>query len=120
MERRSFLKKAAVGVVAVPSFAQTSPTINWRLASSFPKSLDTIYGASDIFTKRVSQLTDNKFNIRPFASGEIVPALQVMDAVQAGTVEMGHSASYYYFGKDATFAFDAVVPFGLTSRQQTA
>ncbi|MFC7288059.1 TRAP transporter substrate-binding protein [Herminiimonas glaciei] len=124
MERRSFLKKAAVGAtagaVAVPSFAQTNPTINWRLASSFPKSLDTIYGAADVFTKRVSQLTDGKFNIRPFAGGEIVPALQVMDAVQAGTVEIGHSASYYYFGKDPTFAFDAVVPFGLTSRQQTA
>ena len=73
-----------------------------------------------MFTKRVTQLTDGKFNIRPFAGGEIVPALQVMDAVQAGTVEMGHSASYYYFGKDPTFAFDAVVPFGLTSRQQTA
>ena len=104
MERRSFLKKAAVGAtagaVAVPSFAQTNPTINWRLASSFPKSLDTIYGAADVFTKRVSQLTDGKFNIRPFAGGEIVPALQVMDAVQAGTVEIGHSASYYYFGKD--------------------
>src|SRR5947209_11319664 len=124
MERRSFLKKAAagasVGAVAAPSFAQSEPAINWRLASSFPKSLDTIYGASDIFTKRVSQLTNGKFNIRVFAGGEIVPGLQVMDAVQAGTVEMGHSASYYYFGKDPTFAFDCAVPFGLTSRQQTA
>ncbi|MFB9245195.1 TRAP transporter substrate-binding protein [Massilia antarctica] len=124
MERRSFIKKAAAGAaagaVAAPALAQSHPTINWRLASSFPKSLDTIFGASDILTKRVSELTGGKFNIRSFAAGEIVPGLQVLDAVQAGTVEIGHSASYYYFGKDATFAFDCAVPFGLTSRQHTA
>ena len=124
MERRSFLMKSAVGagagIVAAPALAQALPTINWRLASSFPKSLDTIYAASDTLTRRVAQLTGGKFNIRTFAAGEIVPGLQVMDAVQAGTVEMGHSASYYYFGKDPTFAFDCAVPFGLTSRQHTA
>jgi len=124
MERRSFLKKAAVGAsagaIAAPALAQSQPTINWRLASSFPKSLDTIYGGAETFSKRVSQLTGGKFNIRVFAGGEIVPALQVVDAVQAGTVEMGHSAGYYYFGKDPSFCFDAAVPFGLTSRQQTA
>jgi TRAP-type mannitol/chloroaromatic compound transport system substrate-binding protein len=124
MQRRSFLKKAAVGAgvgaVAVPALAQALPTINWRLASSFPKNLDTIFGASEVFCKRVSQLTGGKFTIRPFAAGEIVPALEVMDAVRADTVEMGHTASYYYVGKDATFAFDCCVPFGLTSRQQSA
>jgi TRAP-type mannitol/chloroaromatic compound transport system substrate-binding protein len=124
MERRSFLKKAAVGAsvgaVAAPALAQSQPTINWRLASSFPKNLDTIFGASEVFTKRVSQLTGGKFTIRAFAAGEIVPALEVMDAVRADTVEMGHTASYYYVGKDPTFAFDCCVPFGLTSRQQTA
>ncbi|HCY61485.1 MAG TPA: ABC transporter substrate-binding protein [Oxalobacteraceae bacterium] len=124
MERRSFLKKAAVGAsagaLAAPALAQSQPTINWRLASSFPKSLDTIYGAAETFSRRVAQLTGGKFNIRVFSAGEIVPALQVLDAVQAGTVEIGHSASYYYFGKDATFGFDSAVPFGMTSRQQTA
>jgi TRAP-type mannitol/chloroaromatic compound transport system substrate-binding protein len=124
MERRSFLKKAAVGAsvgaIAAPALAQALPTINWRMASSFPKSLDTIFGAADVLTKRVSQLTGGKFNIRAFAAGEIVPGLQVMDAVQAGTVEVGHTASYYYYGKDPAFAFDCAVPFGLTSRQQTA
>jgi TRAP-type mannitol/chloroaromatic compound transport system substrate-binding protein len=124
MERRSFIAKAAAGagagIIAAPALAQAQPTITWRLASSFPKSLDTIFGASDIFTKRIAQLTGGKFTIRSFAAGEIVPGLQVMDAVQAGTVECGHSASYYYFGKDATFSFDCAVPFGLTSRQHTA
>ncbi|MES2534628.1 MAG: TRAP transporter substrate-binding protein [Pseudomonadota bacterium] len=124
MERRSFLKKAAVGAsvgaIAAPALAQTQPTINWRLASSFPKSLDTLYGAAEVLSKRVAQLTGGKFNIRVFAGGEIVPALQVADAVQAGTVEMGHTAAYYYFGKDPAFAFDCAVPFGMNSRQQTA
>ena len=125
MQRRSFLKNTAVGAaagaVAAPALAQTTqPAINWRLASSFPKTLDAIYGAGDNFVKRVSQLTGGKFTIRQFAAGDIVPGLQVMDAVQAGTVEMGHTPSYYYYGKDPTFAFDCAVPFGLTSRQQTA
>ena len=124
MQRRSFLAKTAVaagaGAVAVPAMAQALPAISWRLASSFPKTLDTIFGAADTFTNRVSQLTGGRFQIRSFAGGEIVPGLQVMDAVQAGTVEMGHTASYYYFGKDPTFSFDTAMPFGLTSRQQTA
>ncbi len=124
MQRRSFLTKSAVGagagVLAVPALAQALPALSWRLASSFPKSLDTIYGASDVFTRRVAALTGGKFQIRPFAGNEIVPSLGVLDAVQAGTVEMGHTASYYYFGKDPTFSFDTAMPFGLTSRQQTA
>ncbi|MGZ8317735.1 MAG: TRAP transporter substrate-binding protein, partial [Telluria sp.] len=110
----------AAGAVAAPALAQEQPAINWRMASSFPKTLDAIYGPADAFCKRVSQLTGGKFNIRQFAAGEIVPGLQVMDAVQAGTVEIGHTAPYYYFGKDPAFAFDCAVPFGLTSRQQTA
>ena len=124
MERRSFLKKSVVGatagVVAAPALAQATPTLHWRMASSFPKNLDTIYGAAEIFCNRVKELTDGKFNIRPFAAPEIVPANAVLDAVKDGTVEMGHTASYYYYGKDAAFAFDCAVPFGLTSRQQTA
>ena len=124
MRRRSFLTSAATGagaaMVAAPAVAEALPALNWRLASSFPKTLDTIFGAADVFTRRVAQLTGGRFQIRAFAGGEIVPGLQVMDAVQAGTVEMGHTASYYYFGKDPTFSFDTAMPFGLTSRQQTA
>ena len=124
MLRRSFLTKTAVGAaagtLAIPAVAQAQPALSWRLASSFPKTLDTIFGAADVFTKRVASLTGGKFQIRAFGGGEIVPGLQVLDAVQAGTVEMGHTASYYYYGKDPTFSFDTAMPFGLTSRQQTA
>ena len=128
MERRKFLKTAGLGAVAsagagsiaAPAIAQSAPEIQWRLASSFPKSLDTIFGAAEIIAKRVAAATDNKFQIRPYAANEIVPALQVLDAVQNNTVQCGHTCSYYYVGKDPTFAFDTAVPFGLNSRQQNA
>ena len=124
MKRRSFLKKATVGlaagVVAAPAIAQSQPMIQWRLASSFPKSLDTIFGAADIISKRVAETTDNRFQIRVFSAGEIVPGLQVLDAVQNGTVECGHTAPYYYIGKDPAFAFATALPFGLNARQQNA
>jgi TRAP-type mannitol/chloroaromatic compound transport system substrate-binding protein len=124
MKRRLFLKAAGVGAaattIAAPAIAQSMPEVRWRLASSFPKSLDTLYGASEMISKRVAAATDNKFQIRPFAAGEIVPGLQVLDAVQAGTVELGHTANYYYVGKDPTFAFDTAIPFGLNARQQYA
>jgi len=124
MQRRDFIKHGGLAGVlaagAAPAFAQSQPEIKWRLTSSFPKSLDTIYGAADQVAKRVAAATDNKFQIQMFAAGEIVPGLQVLDAVQNGTVEMGHTVSYYYFGKDPSFAFDAAVPFGLSPRQMNA
>ncbi|NOT17588.1 MAG: ABC transporter substrate-binding protein [Sulfuriferula sp.] len=126
MQRRDFIKGAAgaslAGLSAIPAsaLAADTPVINWRLASSFPKSLDTIYGAAEILSKRVAALTNGKFQIRVFAGGELVPGLQVLDAVQNATVECGHTASYYYVGKNMAFAFDCAVPFGLTARQQNA
>ena len=124
MKRRDFLKSAGVGAAAVavasPAIAQSMPELKWRLTSSFPKSLDTLYGAAEVFAKAVAEATDNKFQIQVFAAGEIVPGLSAADAVQNGTVEMCHTASYYYFGKDPTFAFGTVIPFGLNTRMQNA
>ena len=125
MNRRRFvagapLAAAAATTLAAPAIAQTAPELRWRMASSFPKSLDTIYGAGEHVTKRVAALTDGKFQIRPFAAGEIVGGLQVLDAVQNGTVECGYTLSSYYVGKDPAFMFEASVPFGLNTRQQNA
>src|SRR5947199_6324469 len=124
MRRRSLIAGGGVGLVgaalAAPAIAQSQPEIKWRLASSFPKSLDTLYGAAEYLSKRVAEATDNKLQIRVFAGGEIVPALQVLDAVQNNTVELGHTASYYYVGKDPTFSFDCTVPFGMNTRQMNA
>ena len=125
MKRREFLKSAGVGLaastaVAAPAIAQSMPEIKWRMPTSWPKSLDTLYGGCEYFAKRVAEMSDNKFQITPFAAGEIVPALQVLDAVQNGTVEMGNTASYYYFGKDAAFTFGTALPFGVNTRGMNA
>jgi TRAP-type mannitol/chloroaromatic compound transport system substrate-binding protein len=124
MKRRQFLGAAGAGLaaaaIAKPAIAQSSPEVKWRLTSSFPKSLDTIFGSSEVFAKAVAEATDNKFQIQTFAAGEIVPGLQAADAVGNGTVEMCHTASYYYVGKDPTFALFTAQPFGLNSRMQTA
>ncbi|MES2354520.1 MAG: TRAP transporter substrate-binding protein [Pseudomonadota bacterium] len=126
MERRSFLKKAGVGlagsaaIAGAPFVQAAEPSIRWRLASSFPKNLDTIYGAAETFSKTVSAATGGKFQITIHAAGEIVPAFGVVDAVQSGSIEVAHTAPYYFFGKDETFALDCAVPFGLNSRQMSA
>ena len=125
MKRRDFLKGAGgASALALPlanrAQAADLPEISWRLASSFPKSLDTIFGAGEVMARRVAQITNGRFRVRVFPAGELVPGLQVLDAVQAGTVEAGHSAGYYYVGKNLAFAFDTAIPFGLTARQQNA
>ena len=102
MKRRDFLKVTAAGAaataVASPAIAQSAPEVKWRLASSFPKSLDTIYGGAEQLSKYVAEMTDNKFQIQVFAAGEIVPGLQALDATSNGTVDMCHTVSYYYVG----------------------
>ncbi|WP_269632865.1 TRAP transporter substrate-binding protein [Pelomonas sp. BJYL3] len=124
MERRSFVKQAGLaGVLAAasaPAIVHAQANIRWRLASSFPKSLDTIFGAADVFAKKVSEMTGGKFQVSVHAGGELMPPFGVVDGVQNGTVEMAHTAPYYFFGKDETFALGCAIPFGLNSRQMSA
>jgi len=124
MDRRSVIKQAGLASVlaagAAPAIVHAQANIRWRLTSAFPKALDTIYGASEVFAKHVKEMTGGKFEISVHAAGEIVPTPGLVDAVQNGTVEMGHTAPYYYFGKDETFALGCAIPFGLNSRQMTA
>ena len=123
LSRRKFISGAAgagAATLAAPAIGQSAPQVRWRLASSYPKSLDTVYGGAELLAKRVEALTGGKFQIRVFAAGELVPGLQVADAVQSGNVECGHTNSYYYIGKNKAFAFETTVPFGINQRQQNA
>lgn len=121
MDRRLIISAAAAAPVLVtPALAQTLPEIRWRAQSSFPRVFDVLYGTMERIAARVAQLTDNRFRIQTFPAGEIVGGLQVLDAVQAGTIEAGHTAAYYYIGKDVAFAPFTAMSFGLNARQMTA
>lgn len=124
MNKRHFLRRglavtAAAGVAA-PAVAQTAPAVRWRLASSFPKSLDTIFGGAEVLTKRLSEITNGRFQISVHAPGELMPAFGVVDGLQAGSVECAHTASYYFVGKNKAFGFETTLPFGMNQRQQNA
>ena len=136
MERRDFTRKALLGAAGAGLLTgcgdcessasdgapnvQTNKQVRWRLASSFSRSLDTIYGAAEVLSERLKALTGGNFEILPYPGGELVPPLEVLGSVQNRTVEMGHSASYYFIGKNPALAFDCTVPFGLTARQYNA
>jgi TRAP-type mannitol/chloroaromatic compound transport system substrate-binding protein len=136
IDRRAFLRHAgglALGGVAAAGCTpestptrqaapavHTRPAVFWRLASSFPRGLDVLFGAAEELAQRLADLTDGRFRVRPYPAGELVPGLQVLDAVQQGAVEIGHTGGYYYIGKEPALAFDTGLPFGLTARQHEA
>ena len=124
MQRRQFIHHSGLAGVlaagAAPAIVHAQTKLRWRLASSFPKSLDTIYGAAEVFAKKVGEMTGGKFHISVHPAGELLPPFGVVDGVQAATVEMAHTVPYYFFGKDETFAIGAAIPFGLNSRQMSA
>ncbi len=147
MERREFLRGVAAGLLGGTTLylgacaattteegadggdgaeegaqapAQQQETVDWQMTTSWPESLDTIHGGAITVSERCAALTGGRFNIEVFQAGEIVPGLEVLDAVQQNTVQSGHTASYYYVGKDPTLAFATAVPFGLNAQQQNA
>ncbi len=130
MERREFMKKAGLGMAVVagtsvvPQAARSQetgmPAIKWRLASSFPTSLEVIYNGAAVLSRRISELTGGKFEIQVFPAGEIAPPNGVLDAVEKNTVECGHTCSYYYHGRNKAFSLDTAIPFGLNARQMNA
>jgi len=124
MNRRKFMTAAGAGAaataLAAPAVAQSEPSVRWRMASSFPKSVDNIFGAAEALSHRLKALTGGKFEIRVFASGELVPGFEVLNACEQGTVECGQTQGFYFIGKNKAFAFDAALPFGLNSRMHNA
>ena len=123
MDRRSVLKNAGIAGVLAAAAApavHAQPALRWRIASSFPKSLDTIYGAAEVFAQAVKSMTGGKFDVTVHQAGELMPAFNVVDGVQSGSVEVAHTAPYYFFGKNEVFAIGGAIPFGMNSRQLTS
>jgi TRAP-type mannitol/chloroaromatic compound transport system substrate-binding protein len=123
MDRRSLIRQAGIAGVLATGIApavHAQQALRWRLASSFPKSLDTIFGAAEVFAAKVKAMSGGKFEVSVHAAGELMPAFGVVDGVQQGTVEVAHTAPYYFFGKSEVFALGCAIPFGLNSRQMTA
>lgn len=128
MDRRSLISSAGAvgaglaGVLAagVAPAVHAQAAVRWRLSSSFPKSLDTIYGAAELFSKSLKAMSGGKFEVSIHAAGEITPPFGVVDAVQQGSIEICHTAPYYFFGKNEAFTLGCAIPFGLNSRQMTA
>lgn len=133
MKRRQFISNTAIGAASATALgackqantgpaiqANSLPNLKWRMATSWPKSLDTIFGGADTVCQRVNEMTNGRFRITPYAAGELVGGLEVLDAVQQGTVQCGHTASYYYIGKNPALAFGTSVPFGLNAQQQNS
>ena len=132
MKRRKLINNITIGTATVAALAACSqtttqttstdslPEIRWKMTTSWPRSLETIFGGAQTICDRVAAMTNGRFKITPYQAGEIVPGLEVLDSVQIGTVECGHTASYYYIGKNSALAFGTCVPFGLTAQQQNA
>src|SRR5689334_3469744 len=124
MQRRSFIRKTGLAGVlaagAAPAIVHAQASLRWRIASSFPRSLDTIFGGAEVFAKKLGEMSSGKFQVSVHAAGELMPAFGVVDGVQNATVEVAHTAPYYFFGKDPVFALGCAIPFGLNARQMTA
>ena len=128
MKRREFFKSAtaitasaaAATTLAAPALAQSQPKVSWRLASSFPKGLDTVYGGAETLAKYVSEATDGNFVIDVFAAGELVPPFEVVDPVSEGSIDMAHTVGYYFAGKDVAWAALSAIPFSLNARGMNA
>lgn len=105
---------------APPAQGEALPNLEWQMTTSWPVSLDTIFGGAQTVADRVLAMTNGKFKITPRAAGEIAKATEVLDVVSSGAVEMGHTASYYYVGKSPVCAFGTALPFGLNAQQQNS
>jgi TRAP-type mannitol/chloroaromatic compound transport system substrate-binding protein len=131
MKRQQFVRSAiaAAGAGSVLSACRSRssatgsgelPTVIWQMATSWPTSLDTIFGGAQTFAERVAALTDGRFKITPRAAGELAPPLEVLNVVSQGAVQCGHSAGYYYVGKSPATAIGTSLPFGLNAQQHNA
>ena len=124
--RRTFLKRAGLGTLAgagalaAPQVARAQDSISWRMVTSWPKNSPGPGVTAQRLADRITKASDGRLSVKLFAAGELVPALEVFDAVKDGTADMAHTASVYWTGKTPAAAFFTTVPFGLSSREHMA
>jgi len=102
---------------SVSGQAQTKEIYNWRMVTTWPKNLPGMGVAPETIADMVRKMSDGRLDIKVYGAGEIVPALEVFEAVSQGAVQMGHGAAYYWKGKVKIAQFFTAVPFGLTAQE---
>ncbi len=117
--RRSVIAGGISGALAAPSVARAQ-TRRWRMVTSWPKRLPGPGMSAERVAERINSLSGGRLQIAVHAAGEVVPAFEVLDAVGTGVAEMGHTASFYWQGKDPAAAFFTTVPFGLTPAEHVS
>ena len=133
MKRRQFISRALAGAVAGGSVVGCKPSAQssndsdcsnevykWKMVTSWPKGFPGTGVGADRLAHLIQEMSGGRIQIKLYGAGELVPALEVFDAVSNGVAEMGHSASYYWQGKGAAFNFFSTVPFGLNSAEMDA
>jgi len=121
-DRRALLRGgglALLGAVAAPAVARAQ-TLRWRMVTSWPKRLPGPGMSAERVAERISALSGGRLQITVQAAGEVVPAFEVLDAVGGGVAEMGHTAAFYWQGKQPAAAYYTTVPFGLTPMEHVA
>jgi TRAP-type mannitol/chloroaromatic compound transport system substrate-binding protein len=118
--RRGFLRAAAAGALAAPAVARADTPLRWRMVTSWPRNLPGPGVTAQRLADRIAAMSGGRLEVQLFAAGELVPALEVLDAVQGGTAEMAHTASFFWAGKMPAAQFFTGVPFGLLPLEHAA
>ena len=122
MDRRSVLKKTlaagAAATLAAPAISQNK--IEWRMVTTWPKNFPGLGVGAENLAKRINTMSGGRLTIKVYSAGELVPALQSLDAVINGTAEMSHGAAYYWQNKNVGLSFFTGVPYGMTSREHAS
>ncbi len=92
----------------------------WKMVTSWPKNFPGLGTGAERLAKTIETLSDGRLTVKVYGAGELVPALEVFDAVHSGAAQMGHSAAYYWQGKDPAFNFFTTIPFGMTVMEMNA
>ncbi len=123
MRRREFIKKVGAGGLALGAGvapleqARAAPEFKWKMVTTWPKNFPGLGTGANKLAELIGEMSGGRIQVKVYGATELVPALEVFDAVSRGTAEMGHGAAYYWKGKSEAAQFFSTVPFGLTAQE---